>query len=120
MTEKYKDVNDNNIKFMGKTMANVECEDVKTKLELLITERNTNPLLGLDWMKKLRIELTLEIGENKTNKIAEDNDEREKQKKFEKLFNSNHTINQEATSWAYHPIDENEYEIPTVRHPIRN
>ena len=39
MTERYKDVNDNNINFVGKTMAKVESNGCELKLELLITKR---------------------------------------------------------------------------------
>ena len=92
MTEKYKDVNDNNINFMGKTTAEIEFDGKKKNLELLITKRNTNPLLGLDWMKQLGIELKKTESRNTINNIKEDEDEKEIKSKFVKLFNINHTI----------------------------
>ena len=55
-----RDVNDNRIRFEGKTTAKVEINGTRKELEILITTKNTNPLLGLHWMKKLGI--TLETG----------------------------------------------------------
>ena len=51
--KEYRDVNNNKIKFEGKTMATIEMDGEKKKLELLITTKRTNPLLGLDWIKHL-------------------------------------------------------------------
>ena len=51
VTVDYRDVNDNKIKFEGKTTANIEIDGTKKQLELLITKQ-THPLLGLDWMEK--------------------------------------------------------------------
>ena len=56
----YRDVNNNKIQFEGKTIANVEFNRETQKLELLITTKKTNPLLGLDWMKQLGIKLEME------------------------------------------------------------
>ena len=60
LATEYRDVNDNQIQFEGKTTARVEVNGTRTELELLVTTKKTNPLLGLDWMKKLGI--TLETG----------------------------------------------------------
>ena len=49
----YRDVNDNRIRFEGKTTAKVEINGTRKELELLVTTKKTNPLLGLDWMKKI-------------------------------------------------------------------
>ena len=49
----YRDVNDNRIKFEGKTIASVEVNGKRNNLEVLTTTKKTNPLLGLDWMEKL-------------------------------------------------------------------
>ena len=43
MTE-YKDVNNNRIKFIGKTIAQVDTDRKRENLELLITKNKTNPL----------------------------------------------------------------------------
>ena len=56
----YRDVNDNRIKFEGKTTAIVEIDGEWNDLEILVTTKKTNPLLGSDWMKKLGI--TLDTG----------------------------------------------------------
>ena len=55
VTEDYR--NDNKIEFGGETTANIEIDGKKKQLELLITTRQTHPLLGLDWMGKLGITL---------------------------------------------------------------
>ena len=54
----YRDVNNNKTKkFEGKTTAEVETNGETKNLELLITTRRTNPLLGLEWMNYFGIEL---------------------------------------------------------------
>ena len=90
MTEKYKDVNDNNINFTGKTAAEIDFKE--KNLELLLTKRNTNPLLGLDLMKQLGMELRKPETKETVNNMKEDDDEKEIKSKFVKLFNINHTI----------------------------
>ena len=88
----YRDVNDNRIKFEGKTTASVEINGKRNDLELLKTRKNTNPLLGLDWMEKLGI--TLDTGETgpQINQITEDPDITTLKRRFRKLFNENHTV----------------------------
>ena len=85
----YRDVNDNRIRFEGKTTAKEEINGTRKELELLIT----NPLLGLDWMKKLGI--TLETGKTVPQKhqIKENPDVTKLKTKFKKLFNENHKVN---------------------------
>ena len=70
----YRDVNDNKIRFEGKTTATVERNGQRNILEILITTKKTNPLLGLDWMKKLGI--TLDTGRTgpQINHVTEDPD----------------------------------------------
>ena len=89
----HSDVNDNRTRFEGKTTARVEINGTRKKLELLITTKKTNPLLGLDWMKKLGI--TLETGKTvpQIHQIKEDPDVTKLKTKFKKLFNENHTGN---------------------------
>ena len=53
----YKDVNNNEIVFEGKTNAKVKLKEKRMELPLLITRKETNPLLGLDWMEKLNIKI---------------------------------------------------------------
>ena len=86
-------MNDNRIRFEGKTTAKVEINGTRKELELLVTTQKTNPLLGLDWMKKLGI--TLETGTTvpQIHRIKEDTDVTKFKTKFKKLFNENHTVN---------------------------
>ena len=63
MLEDYWDVNDNKIKFEGKTLANIEIDGISKQLELLITTKQTHPLLGLNWMKELGLTLKTETPE---------------------------------------------------------
>ena len=88
----YRDVNNNKIQFEGKTIANVEINGETKKLELLITTKNTNPLLGLDWMKQLGIKLEMEKTNPKIQNVKEDPDTTELKRKFKKLFHENKTI----------------------------
>ena len=90
----YRDVNDNRIQFEGKTMAKVEIDGKQKELEILVTTKRTNPLLGLDWMKKLGI--TLETGKTvpQIQQIKEYPDITSLKTKFKKLFSENHTVNE--------------------------
>ena len=88
----YRDVNDNKIRFEGKTSATVEINGQRNNLEILITTKKTNPLLGLDWMKKLGI--TPDTGRTgpQTNHVTEDPDITSLKRKIKKLFHENHTV----------------------------
>ena len=85
---RYQDVNKNEVKFRGKIPADVEYENNKQKMQILITERNDiTPLLGMDWMKIFK----LTIGNIRT----EENNQSEKKRvieKFPDLFKNNTTI----------------------------
>ena len=49
VTNRYQDVNKNEVKFRGKIPVNIEYENNKQKMEILITERTGfTPLLGMD------------------------------------------------------------------------
>ena len=85
----YRDVNENRIKFEGKTTATIEINGKRNDLEMLITTKKTNPLLGLDWMKKLGI--TLET-DPQINRIVEYPDFTTLKRKFKKLFHENYTV----------------------------
>ena len=50
ITVDYRNVNDNKIKFEGRTTTNIELDGTKYQLELLITTKITHTLLALDWM----------------------------------------------------------------------
>ena len=74
-------------------MVEVKTEKSKITLPILITEnKNTQPLLGLDWLDKLEIGLQ---GNTNTNIIRHiETDERRQKigKEYEDLFKNNHTI----------------------------
>ena len=57
LDNKYVDVNKNEIEFIG--TATVEIKETNQKLPITITKRETQPLIGLDWMKEMKIELKL-------------------------------------------------------------
>ena len=84
---RYQDVNKNEVKFRGKIPVDIEYENNKQKMQLLITERNDiTPLLGMDWLKKFK----LTIG----NIQLDENDQSEKRRvieKFPDLFRNNTT-----------------------------
>ena len=90
----YRDVNDNRIKFEGKTTAMVNINGKQKHLEILVTTKKTNPLLGLDWMKKLGKTLEKSNTDTQINSIREDPDVKMLTKQFRKLFNENHTVNE--------------------------
>ena len=87
ITNRYQDVNKNEVKFRGKITVNLEYENNKQKMEILITERtDITPLLEMDWMKRFR----LTVGRIP---LAETN-QSEKEKKITKLpdlFENNRT-----------------------------
>ena len=60
-------MNKNPINFKGEAMVEVRTEKTKISLPILITEKkNTQPLLGLEWLDKLEIGLR---GSHETNII---------------------------------------------------
>ena len=78
----YKDVNDNKID-LGQTKALVKTNSTTLQLPLLITKANNTPLMGLDWMKWLRITLNTTTDDIKIHNIKLD----EIEKKILKLKN---------------------------------
>ena len=89
----YRDVIDNRIQLEGKTTANVEIDGKQKELEVLVTTKKTNPLLGLDWMKKLGITLVTGKTVPQIQQINEDPDITSLKSKCKKLFTENHTVN---------------------------
>ena len=71
----------------------METDRIQKELEILVTYKKTNPLLGLDWMKKLVI--TPETGDTVPQKhqVEEHQDITTLKTKFEKLFYEIHTVN---------------------------
>ena len=96
---RYQDVNKNEVKFQGKIPADVEYENNKQKMQILITERNDiTPLLGMDSMKKFK----LTIGNIRT----EESNQSEKKRvieKFPDLFKNNTTIKDTETNIQLKP-----------------
>ena len=92
-TKTFVDVNKNPINFKGEAMVKVKTEKSKEIIPVLITEKkNTQPLLGLDWLGKLKIRLQ---GSKKTNVIRYVEEEERKKKiidEHEDLFKNNYTI----------------------------
>ena len=87
------DVNKNPIKFQGEAMVEVKTEKTKTVLPILITEnKNTQPLLGLDWLDKLEIGLQGNLETNIIRNITTSEKGEKIFKEFENLFKNNHTI----------------------------
>ena len=66
ITNRYQDVNKNEVKFRGKNLMNIKYENNKQKMEILITKRtDITPLLGMDWMKKFKLTIgRLQLAEN--------------------------------------------------------
>ena len=73
-------------------MANIDMDGEKKKLELLITTKRTNPLLGLDWMKHLGKKLNIEKVNFQIQNIEEDPDTTDLKKRFGKLFHEKKTV----------------------------
>ena len=100
VSEDYRDVNDNKRKFEGKTLRNIEIDGKSKLLELLITTKQTHPLLGLNWMKELGITLKTETPHQSINNISRpdqnnngtDADIATLKSTFHKLFTENHTV----------------------------
>ena len=80
------DVNKNPIEFKGEAIVEVKTEKTKVMLPILITEKkNTQPLLGLDWLDKLEIGLQ---GSHETNIIRNITTN----EKGEKIFKNSRTF----------------------------
>ena len=87
------DVNKNPIKFQGEAMVEVRTEKTKSILPILITEKkNTQPLLGLDWLDKLEIGLQGNLETNIIRNITASEKGEKIFNEFENLFKNNHTI----------------------------
>ena len=87
-TNRYQDVNKNEVKFRGKIPVNIEHENNNQKMEIPITDRtDITPLLGMDWIKKFKLTMRrIQLAENNQS-------EREKKfNKFADLIENNDTI----------------------------
>ena len=89
----YRDVNDKRSKFEGITIASVEINGTRNGLEILLITTKINPLLGLDWMEKLRITMDTGKTDPQMNHITEDPDITILKRRFKKLFKENLNVN---------------------------
>ena len=66
ITNRYQDVNQNEVKFQGKIPVDVEYGNNKQKMDILITERtDITPLVGMDWMRKFKLTIgKIQLAEN--------------------------------------------------------
>ena len=66
VTNRYQDVNKNEVKFRGKIPVKIEYKNNKQKMEILMTERtDITPLLGMDWMKTFKLTIgKIQLAEN--------------------------------------------------------
>ena len=93
ITKCFVDVNKNPIKFRGEAMVEVKTEKTQVTLPILITKKkNTQPLLGLDWLDKLEIGLQGSRETNIIRNISTNGKGERISEDFEKLFKTNHTI----------------------------
>ena len=79
----YKDVNDNKFEFIGQIKATVKTNTTSLQLLLLITDARVTPLMGPDWMKRLKRTIKSNTEAIKKHNIRRD----ETQKKILKLKN---------------------------------
>ena len=96
----YRDVNDNRIKLEGKTIASVALNGKQNNLEVLLTTKKTNPLLGLDWMEKLGVTLDTGKTDPQINNIKEDPDITILTRIFKNLSKNNTVIGLEVKNTA--------------------
>ena len=74
-------------------MVEVKTEKSKEILPILITEnKNTQSLLGLDWLDKLGIRLQVNKNTNIIRNIETDGRRQKIMNEYEDLFKNNHTI----------------------------
>ena len=68
LKERYRDVNKNEIKFVRKEWVNIEYNNTRRKLPLLITKRtDIIPLLRVNWLKQLPITINIILLDKETN-----------------------------------------------------
>ena len=102
ITNRYQDVNKNELKLRGKVRVNIEYENNKQKMEILITEKTViTPLLGMDWMKNFKLAIRrLQLAENNQS-------ERDKLfTKFPDLFENNETIKDTEIKIQLKPVHQ--------------
>ena len=91
----YKDVNNQKIDFTGQTKAMVKTNKEPKELPLLITKAQTAPLMGLDWMQRLKSKLSSNSDAIQIHNINVGSTEKKKRKllnDFKDLFYNNKEI----------------------------
>ena len=90
VTNRYQDVNKNEVKFRGMIPMNIEFENNQQKMKILIIERtDITPLLGMDWMRTFKLTIgKIQLTEN--NQSA--NQRKRIFGKIRDLFENNETI----------------------------
>ena len=91
----YKDVNNQKIDFTGQTKAMVKTNKETMELPLLSTKARTAPLMGLDWMQRLKINLSSNNDSIQIHNMKLDNTERKiikLQNDFKDFFYNNKEI----------------------------
>ena len=92
----YKDVNNQRIECTGQTNALVKTNKEAIELPLLIMKAKTSPLMGLDWMQRLKINLSSNNGALQIHNFKLDNTDKriiKLQNDFKDLFYNNKEIN---------------------------
>ena len=92
MNNNYKEVNDNKIEFIGQRNPTMKTNTTTLHLPLLNTRANITPLMGLDWMKRLKITINSNIEAIKIHHIRMDEYEKRILKlknKFKDFFYNN-------------------------------
>ena len=72
----YKDVNNQIINFVGQRKATAKTTEETIELPLLITKAQTAPLMGLDWMQRLKFNLSSNNDAIQIHNIKLDNTDR--------------------------------------------
>ena len=91
----YKDVNNEKINFARQTKATVKTNKKTIELLLLITKEQTTPLMGFDWMQRLKINLSSNSDAIKFHNIKLDNTEKriiKLQNDFKYIFYNNNKM----------------------------
>ena len=92
MNNDYKDLNDNKVDFIEQTNATVKTNTTTLQLPLLNTKANITPLMGLHWMKRLKIPINSNTEAIKAHNIRMDENEKNILKlknEFKDLFYNN-------------------------------
>ena len=92
MNNDNKDVNDNKIEFIGQTNATVKTNITTLLQPLLLTKANITPLMGLNWMKRLKETINSNAEAIKIHNIRMDENEKRILKlknEFKDLFYNN-------------------------------